>query len=54
MNDIEKEMPKEGLFVKKNDCPKCGATGEEYVYWSIDQDGFTTSCNLCPKSTATN
>lgn len=49
MKDIEKEMPKDGFFFKKNDCPKCGATSDEYYVCQVDKNGYTISCNQCPK-----
>jgi hypothetical protein len=44
----ENEAPVE-YFFKKNDCPKCGATAKEYITCSVDRNGYTTSCNMCPK-----
>lgn len=49
VKDIEKEMPKDGFFFKKNDCPKCGATSDEYYVCQVDKNGYTISCNQCPK-----
>lgn len=49
MNEVEKDKPVGGYFFKKNDCPKCGATSEEYIVCNVDGNGFTISCNMCPK-----
>jgi hypothetical protein len=47
--EIDKEDEGHTYFFKKNDCPKCGATSEEYIVCNVDRDGYTISCNMCPK-----
>lgn len=48
--EIEKDekAPSE-YFFKKNDCPKCGAKSSEYISCHVDKNGYTISCNMCPK-----
>jgi hypothetical protein len=47
--NVEEEKPPQGFFAKKNDCPKCGATADEYIAWAVNEAGDTISCNMCPK-----